>query len=416
MSVRVPKYRLHRGSGQALVEINGRRIYLGRHNSGESREKYRRLIAELMSRRPVVAPVPPSHGPTLGRLILDYYRYAKSYYVKEGQASNELTCIRLALRRLRKLYGRTPAHEFGPKAFKLVRQSLVDEGLSRKYVNDSMSRIRRMFRWAVADELLPPAVYQALAAVPGLQRGRSKAREGRRVVAVPDQVVDATLACLPEVVADMVRLQRLTGMRPAEVCALRPCDIDRVSDVWIYHPAHHKTEHVGKERVIPLGPKAQEILQRYLDRDSREHCLRPCDSERLRRAARHGARKTPLSCGNRPAAGRVRKAVRQPGNRYTTNSYRRAVQRACDKAFPHPSLAGNSDPQRGPDQRAELKAWRRAHRWAPNQLRHSAATEIRKRFGLEAAQIILGHSSANVTQIYAERDAGRANDVARAIG
>ena len=32
MTVRVPKYRLHKGSGQPLVEIDGRRIYLGKHN------------------------------------------------------------------------------------------------------------------------------------------------------------------------------------------------------------------------------------------------------------------------------------------------------------------------------------------------------------------------------------------------
>nr|MBA3482772.1 hypothetical protein [Pirellulales bacterium] len=49
MTVRIPKYRFHKGSGQALVEIDGRRIYLGKHNSAESREQYRRLIAALMS-------------------------------------------------------------------------------------------------------------------------------------------------------------------------------------------------------------------------------------------------------------------------------------------------------------------------------------------------------------------------------
>jgi hypothetical protein len=45
LTVRVPKYRLHNGSGQALVEIGGRRIYLGKYNSAESGEKYRRLVA-----------------------------------------------------------------------------------------------------------------------------------------------------------------------------------------------------------------------------------------------------------------------------------------------------------------------------------------------------------------------------------
>ncbi|MEO2032790.1 MAG: tyrosine-type recombinase/integrase [Planctomycetaceae bacterium] len=54
--------------------------------------------------------------------------------------------------------------------------------------------------------------------------------------------------------------------------------------------------------------------------------------------------------------------------------------------------------------------------WAPNRLRHSAATEIRKRYGLEAAQVILGHAKADTTQIYAERDATLAQRIAREVG
>ena len=67
-------------------------------------------------------------------------------------------------------------------------------------------------------------------------------------------------------------------------------------------------------------------------------------------------------------------------------------------------------------QRAELKKWQSEHRWSPNRLRHSAGTEIRKRFGLEAAQVILGHASANVTQVYAERDLQKAVDIMREVG
>ncbi len=65
---------------------------------------------------------------------------------------------------------------------------------------------------------------------------------------------------------------------------------------------------------------------------------------------------------------------------------------------------------------AALKEWRRAHHRRPHQLRHNYATNVRREFGLEAAQILLGHSSADVTQIYAERDMGRAARVAAKIG
>ena len=82
------------------------------------------------------------------------------------------------------------------------------------------------------------------------------------------------------------------------------------------------------------------------------------------------------------------------------------MHRACDAAFLAPIALTHE----------ARKAWQRKHHWSPNQIRHTAGTEIRKRFGLEAAQVALGHSSADVTQIYAERDLTKAADVARQVG
>ncbi len=62
--------------------------------------------------------------------------------------------------------------------------------------------------------------------------------------------------------------------------------------------------------------------------------------------------------------------------------------------------------------KAERKEWRRTHHWHPHQLRHNYATNVRREFGLEAAQVLLGHTKADVTQIYAERDMTRAATVA----
>ena len=56
----------------------------------------------------------------------------------------------------------------------------------------------------------------------------------------------------------------------------------------------------------------------------------------------------------------------------------------------------------------DLEEWRKQHRWAPNRLRHSRLTEVRKRYGIEAAQVVGGHSRAEVTEIYAERDLTKA--------
>ena len=54
--------------------------------------------------------------------------------------------------------------------------------------------------------------------------------------------------------------------------------------------------------------------------------------------------------------------------------------------------------------------------WSANQLRHSRATEVRRRYGLEAAQVALGHARADVTQVYAERDLALAEQIALEIG
>ena len=63
-----------------------------------------------------------------------------------------------------------------------------------------------------------------------------------------------------------------------------------------------------------------------------------------------------------------------------------------------------------------MKAWRKAHTWHPNQLRHTFGTRVRKQHGLEAAQVLLGHTLADVTQIYAEKNEALAATVAAKIG
>ena len=44
------------------------------------------------------------------------------------------------------------------------------------------------------------------------------------------------------------------------------------------------------------------------------------------------------------------------------------------------------------------------------------ATEVRKRYGVEGAQLALGHSKANITEVYAERDLEFAKRIARKTG
>ena len=341
-------------------------------------------------------------------MIARYSDHAEKYYAKGGTIHN----IRRACSELAELYGRTQAANFGPLALKALRQRFVDAGLARTHCNRLTDFIRRMFKWAAGEQLVPVATWQALTSVPGLRFGHTDAHENAPVAPIDDVTVEATLPHMSPTVAAMVRLQRLTGMRPDEVCRLRPCEVDRTGDVWSYRPEHHKTVHRGKGRVIFIGPKAQDVLRRFLVRDAGSYCFVPAEVVLADREARHAARQTPLSCGNRPGyrppSRRARRGAksRPPGQQYTTISYRRAIHRACDKAD-----------LRAHEQQPEVATNKRIiPRWSPNRLRHTAATEIRRRFGLEAAQVVLGHSMADVTQIYTERDLAKAAAVIREVG
>ncbi len=391
---KVPSYCHHRASEQAYVKVRGKVTYLGVYGSEASRDNYAAAVAAVLGGQEVSS---PSRGKaeevsrlTVREVCNRFSCYAATYYVKNGKPTAEAGMVATACGHAANLFGDQPAEAFGPLALKSVRSHLVETGLARSTVNGSVRRIRRAFKWAAGEELIPASVPQALATVEGLRAGRTTARETAPVLPVDDATIETTLAALPAVVADMARLQRLTGMRPGEVCDLRPCDVDRSGEVWTYRPESHKTQHHGRERVVFLGPKAQEVLLRYLVRDAKAYCFRPCDSEAKRRAEQHAARVTPLSCGNRPGTNVRSAPVFQPGDRYSVNSYRQAITRACDKA--------------GVD------------RWKPNQLRHTAATEVRAQFGLEASQVMLGHSTARVSEIYAEKNLEAGAAVARAIG
>lgn len=395
---RTPKYRHYKPKDLAVVRIEGHDQYLGKYGSPESRERYDRLIAEWLSNGRTLPPrcggsnsrsCSASSGLSMDELLLAYWKFAQGYYVKTGKPTDHIYAVRQALRSLRELYGRTPATDFGPLALRAIQDKLVRSGLSRGTINDRVKKIKQIFKWAASRELVPITVYQALATVPGLKKGRTLAREPEPVSPVAEDIMEATVKHVGPVVVDMVRIQTLTGCRPGEICILRPCDIDRSGEVWEYRPESHKTEHHGRERVVLIGSKAQAILMPYLFRPADAYCFSPREAVQKQNEKRRAARRTPMT----PSQARRRrkaKPKRAPGERYTRDSYRRAIHRACD-------LAG-------------------VERWSPNRLRHTVGTQIRKQFGLEAAQTVLGHLRADVTQVYAERDHELARKIMRKIG
>lgn len=390
--VRIPALVHHKPTNQARVRINGRDIYLGRYGSEDAQERYRRVVAEWLATGTIktTCASPSLEGsPSINELILAYYRFAEGYYVKNGKPTSELGLIRDTLRVLREHYGTAPATEFSPLKLKAVREAMIRKDWCRSEINKRIGRIRRFFKWAVENELVTGSVLHSLQAVSGLRRGRSEAKERHPVRPVAEADVNAVLPFVAPQVRDMIRLQLLAGCRPGEICSLRPCDVNRDGDVWEYRPASHKTEHHGRQRVIFFGPKAQEILNDWLEnRPADSFCFSPEEAQAARNAIKRQKRKSPVQPSQRNRRNQAPR--RRPGDCYTNASYRRVISRACE-------VAG-------------------VESWAPNQLRHSRATWLRRQFGLEAAQVVLGHSSADVTQVYAERDFDAARKIMAEVG
>jgi integrase len=252
---------------------------------------------------------------------------------------------------------------------------------------------------------VPPSVHHGLVAVAGLRVGRSEAVESEPVRPVPMADVHAMLPHVSAQVGAMIQLQLVTGMRPGECCLMRGMDINTTGKLWVYAPRKHKTLHHGHTRLIYLGPKAQEIIRPFLKTDLSAYLFDPRDAEQARRNVLTEKRKTPKTYGNRPGTNRKRKPMRTAGERYTSASYRVAVWRACDKADQWAKggiVIGDEE--------------RIVPRWHPHQLRHTAATELRRTHGLEAAQVILGHKTLTVTQVYAEKNVAEAMRIMSQVG
>jgi integrase len=438
---RVPSYRKHKQSGQAIVTLSGKDHLLGKHGTKESRAKYDRLIAEWLAdgRRLNVRNL---EGLTVSRVLAEYWAYAAKYYVdRQGEISREALHFKAVMTPIKRLYGAAHAVDFGPLALNALQQEMVALGWSRKYINRQTGRIRQIFKWAAARQLVPPWVSHGLATVVGLRKGKTEARESDPVRPVAEEHVEATLAHVSRQVAALARLQLLTGMRPGEVVIVRGGDINTNGDVWLFTPQYHKTEHHELGRQIRLGPKAREIIEQFWKPDLKAYLFQPAEAEADRRAVLHANRLedgTPLKYGNAPGTNvvKARDRQRQQSPRYTSGTYCRAIATACAAAFPPPdrlarlkvtgARGGKSrrwetdsewQARLGKEAWAELQKWIDAHHWHPNQLRHTAATRFRREHGIDVAQSILGHRlGSNVTEIYAEVDGKKLDAIVGRVG
>lgn len=407
--MRTPQYRRRADRPYAFVEHKGHRWRLpGPADSAESLAAYHAFVQRVLS----AAPVPIANpGFDVSELCDAYLDHARTFYRKDGRPTGEYDLIRAAIMPLNRLFAGVAVKDFGPRSMKDLRQAMVDRSWqrpgerigrwSRGSINRQVGRLLLMFRWGVENELVPVAVYHALRTIRPLKRGKTTAPEGRHVAPVDPRHVAAVLPYLTPTLAAMVRLQQITGLRSESLVVLRPCDVDRSGDVWLYRPMASK----GSRRlVVPLGPRAQAILSPYIERPADAFCFTPAGSELERADRRRAGRKTPLQ----PSQAKRRRSRTYRG-RYNPRSYRRAVWYAIQ-------AANRAAEARAAEENRRVLPGENVPHWHPHQLRHAVATEVRQRYGLECAQVVLGHATANVTEIYAERDLNLARRIAAEIG
>ena len=401
----LPQMRAHL-SGQGFVRIDDRNIYLGKYGSPESLARYAVLIAEYQANKltlpkdfdvraideraglllAIEIELPAEHQADKPILVCHVTETYKQHVLKVyANSKSDLQRMLGVCKDINKQVGNVNAHEYGPRALQQQRQRWVESGKSRKYCNTLTNTVVRMFRWAVSQELIEPNVLVRLATIEPLREGKTEAPETAPVKPVSIEDVRATAKELPPVLKAMLRVHVATGMRPSELCNLRPCEIDKSGQEWMYRPAKHKNRSKGKTRAIPILGDAREAIMDYLNRDPRSCCFSPLESVSWQQATKRSTRKSKVQPSQVDRA--KDNPQSQPGDCYTQDSYRRAVGRACKRA--------------------------NVMQWHPYQLRHLNLTEIRDVLGVEHAQAMGGHSRIDMTEVYAKQSERRAIEAAK---
>jgi len=426
---KVPQYCRHRRSGTAYVNILRQQVQLGQYGTDESLAAYQRAITRLRAAGPIAVIKEGGREINCMEIVGAFTEWAAKRYTRCPQ---QVDVFGVPCKRLLRLHAKTGVGNFGPVALKEVRSAMIADGLTRRAINGYIHRVRQIWRWAVENELIDESAWRRLLSVRALAEGEESVREAEPVEPGRWRQIRVVLRNCPRPVRQMVRLQILTGMRPGEVVQMRTCDVDRSADVWVYQPAEHKTKARGKLRPVLLGPRAQQLLRPLLDEASpMRYLFRPADAmeeARLRQVAASPAVRWP---SHDPARRRDRRRSRgAPAReemlqeRYTTAAYRRAVQRACELAWPLPERLRRHKGEKGSAWRtrigadgvAAVSAWRHEHLLRPHQLRHSFATRVGNRFEEQDAQRLLGHSKIATTRLYIKTHVRRGRRIIQEVG
>ncbi len=122
-------------------------------------------------------PPPADEAFTVSEIGVRYHDHCLTYYRKpDGKVTSSVAGVEMALRALFP-FANAPANTFGPKSLKAVRDGFVAEGRPRVTCNRVVNAIRRMFKWAASEELVPSSAWHSLQSVAALQTGANASPE-----------------------------------------------------------------------------------------------------------------------------------------------------------------------------------------------------------------------------------------------
>ena len=287
-------------------------------------------------------------GVTLPALAAVYKAYSQKRYQGGTLNAYHRTIERFAI-----LFPELDSQDLACSHVEAFQMSLVEQNLAVNTINDYLARLKKIFRWAARHKYMPSRNLLFFDMLDRVDNTWPGVRQTDKVKPVTTEQINEILQVVPDTVKALIKFQFHSACRPSEARLLRLCDIEMSGEVWFYCPPKHKTSHQGKKRRIPLGPLAQHVIESQPIVDPTSYLFHSGD----------------------------------PSRPYKKDSYSRAIRRACERAgiAPH---------------------------WTPNQIRHTAATRIRAEYGIEVAQVVLGHSHVRTTEIYAEKNLALASQAA----
>lgn len=411
----VPAYRLHKQSGQAYVNVGGKDRMLGRFGSPESLALYREIVREYeqqLRQQPVTI---PTGVVRVADLCAAFMQHANQHYARpDGTLSDEVSGFKNSLKLLLDSYGKTLVNDFAGPDLEKVRQAMIAAGWCKTVVNQRVGRVRRVFRWGLAKDIVRAETMMKLEAVTDLQLGRGTVRETAPIRSVRWEHFRQTLRFLTSrQLRGMAWLQWYVGMRPGEVCAMRSGDIHQggsfevggetytlPAGMWAY-VVRAKMAHCRRQpyQIYEIGPRAQKILTLWLRDDPEEYLFQPREAIAEQRRRLRARRKSKVQPSQQTR--RKKKPIKQPGERYHETSYSHAIGTACDRALAWLAERG-------------IKSTFAP--WHPHQIRHTVKDRVQRLGGIEAARAVLTHVSVNTTRQYGQQDLDLAARVVSQLG